>query len=202
MDLDLRDPAVKDVVSDIIADTLGTALSRVGGTVENASIIFTPPTASQAVESVDQGGLSRQTQAPVRNRRKRSSGSRARTLAVPEERMALVDRMSDFAGPKREAYNKLVRSQASVGDRSVVVVYMAREEFGEDGLLTSEVADVLSRGFRIPTANNAVSMALNRMVSRSNSPIAARGAPWDRNRTLYWLTQDGLDTVANALGSS
>lgn len=76
---------------------------------------------------------------------------------------------------------------------------MARNDFGEDGLLTSEIADVLSRGFRIPTASNAVNMALNRMVSRTNPLIAARGAAWDRARTIYWLTQLGIEHVSAAL---
>ena len=135
-----------------------------------------------------------------KTKRTASGRKRPRSPAIPPERKPLVDQMCAVTGPTRERFNQALRARSLTGERSLLILLLARQEFKTDALLNSEVAEVLNRAFRMPAAYNSVNMALNKMITAGDPLVAARESELT-GRVEFWLTQRGIEQVASWVSS-
>lgn len=61
------------------------------------------------------------------------------------------------------------------GDRALKVLQLAHSDFGIDGLTAAEIANILSKKFRLPANSNSIQVALNREVGTVDTRKGADG---------------------------
>jgi hypothetical protein len=68
-----------------------------------------------------------------------------------------------------------VTSGATVLDRSLMILKIAHDDHGVDGLISSDIAKILTNKFRISTSAAAVSMALGKVTNLVNRVARGKG---------------------------
>ena len=82
-----------------------------------------------------------------------------------------------------------VGETSRLADRALKVLDLALQHYSTDGLTAGEIAEILTKTFRLPAKPNAVAMALAREQSTAN--MSRRG-----NKNVFHITQPGEQYLA------